>query len=77
MDYFAELWAAAKQAGPFASLFALTAIVWLLQERKRLQTKYDELEERFLTLAADDQQTDRELKEMITKILGAVERGSR
>src|ERR1044072_6128792 len=43
MDVFAELWAAAKQAGPFASLILLAALWAVNSERKEERHRYEEL----------------------------------
>jgi hypothetical protein len=51
--FFAEIWAAAKQAGPFASLLLLAALWAVNQERKAALKKYDLLVARFVALAGD------------------------
>lgn len=69
MDSFSELWAMAKQAGPFASVILLTGIWWMNEERKALQVKYDALLARFLDHSSDNKENFRELREMFGKAL--------
>ena len=66
MDVFAELWAAAKQAGPFASLILLAALWAVNNERKALQEKYDALVARFVSLAGDTQATLKDWRDVLS-----------
>lgn len=68
MDVFAELWAAAKQAGPFASLILLAALWAVNSERKALQAKYDALVARFVSLAGDTQATLKDWRDVLSSV---------
>ncbi len=57
MDVFTELWKAAQQAGPFASLILLAALWAVNAERKAALEKYDALVRRFVDLAGDTSAT--------------------
>ena len=67
MDVFAELWKAAQQAGPFASLILLVALWAVNSERKALQEKYDALVGRFISLAGDTQATLKDWRDVLSK----------
>jgi hypothetical protein len=65
--FFAELWAAAKQAGPFASLLLLAALWAVNQERKAAIKKYDLLMARFIALAGDATATMKDWRRVLLK----------
>lgn len=67
MDWFAELWTAAKQAGPFASLFLLYVIWAVNEERKAERGKYEALVARFVELASDTSSTLKDWRDVLTK----------
>lgn len=67
MDVFTELWSAAKQAGPFASLILLVALWAVNSERRAIQEKYDNLVGRFISLAGDTQATLKDWRDVLTK----------
>lgn len=67
MDVFAELWAAAKQAGPFASLILLAALWSVNSERKEERHRYEELVKRFVALAGDTAATLQDWRDVLSK----------
>lgn len=74
---FSGLWDMAKQAGPFASVILLTAVWWMNEERKIVQTKYDALLERFLSHSSDNKENFRELRDMFSRALEKSERADK
>lgn len=67
MDVFVELWKAAQQAGPFASLILLAALWAVNTERKANQEKYDALVRRFVELAGDTSATLKDWRDLLVK----------
>lgn len=67
MDFLAELWSAAKQAGPFASLFMLYAIYAINEERKAERARYEVLVARFVELASDTGSTLKDWRDVLQK----------
>lgn len=67
MDIFTELWKAAQQAGPFASLILLVALWAVNAERKANQDKYDALVRRFIDLAGDTSATLKDWRDLLVK----------
>lgn len=67
MDVFSELWKAAQQAGPFASLVLLAAVWAINAERKANQEKYDALVRRFIDLAGDTAATLKDWRDVLAK----------
>jgi hypothetical protein len=64
---FHEVWEAAKQGGPFATLILLVAIYALNAERKAWQDKYENLVKRYLILASDINSTLKDWRDVLTK----------
>lgn len=67
MELFTELWKAAQQAGPFASLILLAALWNERAERKLIQEKYDALVRRFIDLAGDTSATLKDWRDLLVK----------
>jgi hypothetical protein len=67
MDVFSELWKAAQQAGPFASLILLVALWAVNNERKTEREKYDALVRRFIDLAGDTTATLKDWRDVLVK----------
>lgn len=67
MDVFAELWKAAQQAGPFASLILLVALWAVNSERKEAIKKYEALVARFVDLAGDTSATLKDWRDLLGK----------
>lgn len=65
MDVFAELWKAAQQAGPFASLILLAALWAVNSERKAERERYDALVRRFIDLAGDTSATLKDWRDLL------------
>lgn len=64
---FTELWKAAQQAGPFASLILLVALWAVNTERKAERDKYDALVRRFIDLAGDTASTLKDWRDVLVK----------
>jgi hypothetical protein len=60
-SFFAELWAAAKQAGPFATMLLLLICYLLNEERKRERERNEALAERVLTGLRDSVEAIKDL----------------
>lgn len=67
MDVFSELWKAAQQAGPFATLILLSAVWAINTERKAEREKYDALVRRFVELASDTSATLKDWRDVLVK----------
>lgn len=67
MDFIAEIWKAAQQAGPFASIFMLYAIYAINEERKSERARYDALVARFVELASDTGSTLKDWRDVLQK----------
>lgn len=67
MEMFTELWKAAQQAGPFASLILLVALWAVNTERKAERDKYDALVRRFIDLAGDTASTLKDWRDVLVK----------
>lgn len=67
MELFTELWKAAQQAGPFASLILLVALWAVNTERKAERDKYDALVRRFIDLAGDTASTLKDWRDVLVK----------
>jgi hypothetical protein len=67
MDILTELWKAAQQAGPFASLILLSALWAVNNERKTEREKYDALVRRFIDLAGDTTATLKDWRDVLVK----------
>jgi hypothetical protein len=63
-EWFSELWTAAKQAGPFASMFLLLMLYLVNEERKAMHRRYDTLVERVLSGLNSATDSIKELKEV-------------
>jgi hypothetical protein len=70
VDYFAELWKAAQQAGPFGVMFLLYAVYALNDERKQERARYEDLVKRFVEVASDTGSTLKDWKNMLTQAQG-------
>jgi hypothetical protein len=64
---FGEIWGAAKQAGPFATLLLLFALYAVNLERKAWMEKYESLIRRYLTLASDMNSTLKDWRDLLAK----------
>lgn len=67
MELFTELWKAAQQAGPFASLILLVALWAVNTERKAERDKYEALVRRFIDLAGDTASTLKDWRDVLVK----------
>lgn len=67
MDFFGEIWVAAKQAGPFAAMFLLYAVYALNEERKAERAKYEALVAKFVELASDTGATLKDWRDVFTQ----------
>jgi hypothetical protein len=74
MEFFNELWATAKQAGPFASLLLLVALYVVNEERKvclsKSEAKMDALLERVFVAMHDASDSIKDVRELILRLLG-------
>jgi hypothetical protein len=60
-----DLWAAVQSAGPFASMILLAILYVVNSERKLYREKYDDLVNRFVSLAGDTASTLKDWRDIL------------